>query len=227
MPARWFGACVLLFCAAAWGQSGTTPKGAAGDYPVQGKAGELALGAEYLVHSVSSGQQTFVAPDYLVVQVAVYPPKGQPVEISAGQFRLRINGKKGTLYPQAPGFVAASLKYPDWEYRPTLEAGAGIGGGGVTIGRPNPVERFPGDRRPTEGSAPPPPQVPAQVPGGVEKQPAQTAAEAVVDAALPEGRATGPVSGHLYFPYKGKLKSIKSLELIFEQGERQTVLKLR
>lgn len=226
MPISRLGACVGLFCALAWGQSGTSPKASAGDYPVQAKAGEVALGAEYLVHSISSSQQTFVAPDFLVFEVAVFPPKGQSVEISTGQFRLRINGKKQVLYAQSPGFVAASLKYPDWEYRPTLEAGAGVGGGGVTIGRPNPVERFPGDRRPTEGRTPAPPQVPAQTPGGVEKQPVQMAEEAVVNSALPEGRTTGPVSGHLYFPYKGKLKSIKSLELIFEQGERETVLKV-
>ena len=71
-----------------------------------------------------------------------------------------------------------------------------------------------------------PPGAPDQNPAGVEKPASLTAEEAVVDAALPEGRATGPVGGHLYFPYTGKVKSLKSLELIYQHGERQTILRL-
>jgi hypothetical protein len=71
-----------------------------------------------------------------------------------------------------------------------------------------------------------PPGAPDQNPAGLEREENLTAPEAVVDAALPEGRATGPVSGHLYFPYRGKVKSLKSLELIFQLGGKQTVLRL-
>jgi hypothetical protein len=186
-------------------------------------AGDLGLGAEYLVHSFSAGRQTFVAPRYLVVEVAVLPAKGQAVELGAGQFLLRINGKpKDVLQSEAPAFVAASLKYPDWEGSRGLQTEVGLGP--VTIGRPPTVGRFPGDSREPQPRMPP--GAPDQNPAGLEREENLTAPEAVVDAALPEGRATGPVSGHLYFPYRGKVKSLKSLELIFQLGGKQTVLRL-
>jgi hypothetical protein len=188
---------------------------------VHAEAGKLALGAEYLVHSVSSGRQTFVVPKHLVVEVAVFPAKGQAVELAAGQFSLRINGKtKDVLRPETPGFVAASLKYPDWEGSRGLEVGLGP----VTIGRPTTVGRFPGDNR--EPRPRTPPRAPDQNPAGLQKEASLTAEETVVDAALPEGRAAGPVSGHLYFPYRGKVKSLKSLELIFQHGDEQSILRL-
>lgn len=47
--------------------------------------------------------------------------------------------------------------------------------------------------------------------------------ELVVQTALPEGSRRGPVSGYLYFAYKGKTASIKTLELLYEDA----VLRLR
>ncbi len=218
--------CALVLCSAAWAQSGTQPKATVKEYPVQGKAGEVALGAEYLVHSFSSQGQTFFAEDYLVVEVAAYPPKGGQVELSTGQFMLRINGKKGLLFPDPAGIVAGSLKYSDWEYPRTVQADAGVGPADVILGRPTPEPRFPGDRRESQRRGPPVTRAPAQVPGGMEKQQAQTAAEAAVESALPQSAYAGAVGGHLYFRYKGKTKSLKKLELIYRQGDQETVLPL-
>jgi hypothetical protein len=219
-------ACFLASCAAAWCQAGVPPKNAAADYPAHAQAGEVAIGAEYLVHSFSYGGQTFFAPDYLVVEVAVFPAKDKEIELSAASFALRMNGKKGAMFPEPAGFVAASLKYPDWEYRRTLEAGAGAGNTDVILGRPEPVPRFPGDRREQERRGPQRPRAPAEVSSGVEKQETPAPAEAVVESALPEGPRSKPAAGHLYFRYKGKTKSIKSLELLYRQGERWAALKL-
>jgi len=127
--------------------------------------------------------------------------------VSTSQFTLQVNGKKQMLYPQAVEFVAASLKYPDWETRPRLEAGAGP----VIFGRPQPVERFPGD--PQARRLPPPPRPPDANPSGQEPQQPVSADEIVRQTALPEGEWRGPVSGYLYFAYKGKTKNIKSLAL--------------
>jgi hypothetical protein len=218
---RRIGVAVLLSCSALWGQHGTPTKGSPAEYPVHVTAGELALGAEYLVHSVSSGGQTFVVPKHLVVEVAVFPAKGRAVELASGQFSLRINGKKkDVLHPEAPAFVAASLKYADWEGSRGLEVGLGP----ITIGRPTTVGRFPGDNREPQPRTPP--RAPDQNPAGVQKEASLTAEETVVDAALPEDRAAGPVSGHLYFPYRGKVKSLKSLELIYQHGDEQSILRL-
>jgi hypothetical protein len=216
---------VLLLAALARGQNGTTPKASPADYPVQAKIGELVVAAEYLVHSVSSAGQTFIVPDYLVVDVAVYPPKAHPVDLAAGQFSVRLNGKpKDVLYPEAAAFVAASLKHPDWEQQRGLEGGIGVGGVGVSIPGSPPAGRFPGDgREPPDRT---PPQAPDRNSAGAQEQPRATAEEAVVNSALPEDRFKGPVSGHLYFAYRGKLRKLKSLELVYRHGGGETVLRL-
>ncbi len=45
----------------------------------------------------------------------------------------------------------------------------------------------------------------------------------MIRTALPEGSFKGPVSGFLYFPWKGKPKSIKKLDLLYDDA----VLELR
>lgn len=202
----------LLLCGAAFAQSsGTKPKPKPEDYPARARIGDLVIAAEYLVHTLPAAKQSFIVPDYLVIEIAVYPPRGQTVQISSGMFTLRINGKKSELYAQAPGMVAASLKYSDWERRPSLEAGAGP----VILGRRDPVGRFPGDQRDPETQRPPRPQVPDQTPGGVEREGTQTADQAAIETAFPDGPTGGPVSGYLYFAFRKKPASIKSLELIY------------
>src|SRR5208283_1273660 len=81
-------------------QYGTTPKTSAQDYPAQAKLQELSIGAEYLVHSFSSGRQMFIAKDYLVVEVALFPAKGQNLLVNTAHFSLRVNGRKPALPPQ-------------------------------------------------------------------------------------------------------------------------------
>ncbi len=211
----------------AQGPYGTTPKPRAADYPSHAQASGVWLGTEYLVRSIPVRNRTLVTQDYLVVEVALYPLPGQPLVVSDGQFTLRVNGKKQVLHAQAPGFVAAALKYPDWERRPSLVGYGGIGDAGVTIGRPEPVERFPGDNRPTRTRLPTPPRAPTpEDPSGLPKEEVLPPDQLVVEAALPGGAAKGPVSGYLYFAHKGKTKSIKSLELLYEGPAGKATLRL-
>jgi hypothetical protein len=225
MSAIWRSAAiVLVWAAAGLAQHGTTPRPAAEGYAVRVEAGPSTVAAGYLVHTVSSGGQSFLVPDHLVVEVAVYPAKGQRPVFSSGLFTLRINGKKEELFPQTPGMVAASLKYSDWERRSTTEVSVGAGDGGIILGRPHPAERFPGDRRPAEtGGQSPRVETRRTDQSG---EPALEVAEAVQEWAFPDGECAGPVSGFLYFAWKGKPKSIRSLELILHRGEERTILKL-
>jgi hypothetical protein len=117
--------------------------------------------------------------------------------------------------------VSASLKYSDWESPRGFEAGAGP----LIFGRRQPEARFPGDRRPTEDRLPQPPRAPESTPGGVEREEPQNAPDAAVENAFPDGHTSGPTSGYLYFAFKGKAKSIKSLELICRRGEQQTQIR--
>jgi hypothetical protein len=207
----------------AQGTAGTKPKPAASDYPVHAKTAEMDIGVEYMVRSFGA-DQILLADDFLVVEVAVYPGLRSGVQIDTRKFTLRINGKKQVLFPQSAGMVAASLKYPDWQRKPQMTLGGGMGDRGIILGQPQGQPRFPGDRR-TEPRLPAPPQT-STGDSPVEKEPMDIN-ELVQKVALPEGLARFPVSGYLFFPYGGKLKSLKSVELLIEGDSEPLVLRLK
>jgi hypothetical protein len=124
---RWMAITALLSAACPVLGQGTKPRPKAADYLAHAEAGPLSLGVEYLIHSLTGREQTLWRGLPGSGSGALRP--GERIEVSQGHFALRINGRKEPIPPQAPPFVAASLKYPDWEMRPTLEAGAGIDGG--------------------------------------------------------------------------------------------------
>jgi hypothetical protein len=162
----------------------------------------------------------FLAKDYLVVEVALYPASGESLLVSSGQFSLRVNGRKQALGPRAPETVANSLKYPDRDNSPHTVASVGP----VIFGQPQPAERFPGD--PNARTGPPLPRAPEDNPSGLDKEPPVKPEELVVQAALPDGEHHGPASGFLYFPYRGKPGRIRSLELVFAGPGGSTALPL-
>src|ERR1700733_2450745 len=92
----------LALAAALPAQYGTTPKPRAEDYPRHAAAEGLSIGADYTIHSFSGGREMFIAQDYLVVEVALFPEKGKTLAVNARQFTLRLNHKKDALAPQAP-----------------------------------------------------------------------------------------------------------------------------
>jgi hypothetical protein len=190
------------------------PRSKPADYPVHARVAGNEIGVEYLVRSIPTEKGVYFSKDYLVIEVAVFATSKTAVTISADQFRLRLN-KKNELVPQSPGFVAASLKYPDWEERPGATATAGAGNATINIGGRAPTSRFPGDER---GSRPwPTPPVPTDPSGGtVDREPPPSIDTLIAKAALPEGPAASLVKGCLFFPYVKKTTAIKSLELIFD-----------
>jgi hypothetical protein len=218
-------AVVLALVSATWLSASVKEK--ATDYPVHADVGTVSIGAEYLVHSIPAHSQTFFAPDYLVVDVAVFPGRHEPVEIGNNTFTLRINGRKEIIFRDTPGFVAASLTYPDWEQHRRTEVQAGVGDAGVTIGRPPVVGRFPGDPMPGQTRLPPAPKAPTpEDQQGIGQEQPQSADEALVQVALPDGPAGRPVAGYIFFHYRGKAKSIKSVDLVYEGMQGSVTLKL-
>ena len=190
------------------------PRSKATDYPAHIALTEMEIGAEYLVHSIPGEKGGYFAKEYLVVEVAIFPTTKSGLKISSGRFTLRIN-KKSTLSAQSAGMVAAALKYADWEQRPQMTATAGP----LIYGAPQ-GGRFPGD--PTT-PRPLPNPVPSQTgSGNVDKQSDLPIEEAISRAALPEGVITEHVKGCLFFHFEGKLKSIKSLDLIYETGNNSS-----
>ncbi|MBM3756988.1 MAG: hypothetical protein FJW38_23770 [Acidobacteria bacterium] len=182
------------------------------DYKVSAVAGPHTIAADFLGHTIPAPESTFVTNDYIVIELAVFPAARSDYRFDSGKLTLRVNGKKPEMLPQAPGFVAAALKYPSWEQRPRIEATGGIGNAGVILGR-DPAARFPGDRR-----APmPPPGMPPKQPGGVEveKREMLRPEEWVTKLAWEDRPVKGPSAGLLYFPFRGKLDKIKKLELLY------------
>jgi hypothetical protein len=213
---RW----IILFAltTSAMGQ-GTEPKPKPEDYEVHAQTKNAAIGAEYMVHSFSGDGRTFIAKNFLVVEVALYPPKGQSIKIDEGAFALRIDGKK-TIAAAPATMVASALAHPDFNNGPTAELGGSMGNTGVILGRPTPstIPQAPTPRSPRPPGAPDPGS-----PGGIEPERRATAEEVVVQTALPQGEHNGPASGFLYFPYNKKAGSIKSVELAYQDA----ILKLR
>ena len=191
---------------------GSTPKASAEDYPVHVKSGLNQIGAEYMVHSYSAGEQMFLAENYLVVEVAFYPPKGETVGVETSKFTLSVNGKK-PIPVQNPSMVAASIKQREARRTRNPLGGIGLGGIGGGMGGPRTQSPFPGGPDPNRMPQPP------RAPTGDSNTPAKdtpNSEEVLMNTALPEGPHKGPVSGFIYFPWSGKASSIKSLELNYD-----------
>jgi hypothetical protein len=189
------------------------PRSKAADYPAHVALPGMELAAEYLLHSIPTAKGFYVSRDYLVIDVGVFPAAKERITISSGQFRLRINHQTLELPPDSPGTVAADVQYPDWEQHPTATAQAGP----VILGAPPTVGRFPGDRRESPPISPPVPEQPD--PTGMGKEPPKTIDQLIALAALPEGSSNKPLKGCLFFRFRGKTKSIKSLELVYDAGD--------
>lgn len=193
--------------------AGDAPRSKASDYPVHATGPGFEIGAEYLVHSIPSDTGYLFTKDYLVVEVAIFP--SQIIHISSGQFSLRVNHGK-SFAPDSAGAVAGAIKYPDWEQHPVLTAQAGP----IVVGPPE-TGRFPGDQR---GN--PIPQPVPDPPSGLEKAPSKTVDEILTAAAMPEGRIDRPARGCLFFRFRGKTKSIRSLELEYDSGDANSKVKI-
>lgn len=204
---RW----ILLACftALAFAQ-GTEPKPKAADYEVHGQSGDVGIGAEYMVHSFSGEGQTFIAEKYLIVEVALYPPKDGTMLVNNSAFALRIDGKKPALAPMSAEAFGTAMS------RSSSQSGSG--GSGTILGLPIPGRGGVGGAGGPLPRKPPPPSA-----GGGRSQQEVRAEDIAVRSALPEGEFKQPVSGFLYFQYRGKPSSIKSLELVYDRA----VLKLR
>jgi hypothetical protein len=212
---------LLICCAGVMLGQGTDPKPKPEDYEVHAQARDAAVGAEYMVHSYSLGEQTFIAKDYLVVEVALYPPKGATITVNDADFSLRINGGKQVLQPEQPAMVVAREHHPEWQQPTGLQHQVGVGAGNVEVIEGGPAQNpnpFPNSRPP----AIPPPVMKPSDDTGLHKPPVNPDV-VLQQTALLEGPRHTPVSGFLYFPYRGKTSSIKSLELVYEDAE----LKLR
>jgi hypothetical protein len=176
--------------------TGLPPRAAPGDYQAQAKAGTVTIAAEFKGHAVPTPDKTLTTEDFVVVELGLFGPPDARLRLSIEDFSLRINGKKAPLPSQPFGLVTKNLKDPDWvppeSSAPKSKGGFGGGGGGAA------------------GQNDPPP-APPKVPIELQRAMAQRTQK----AALPEGDRALPQAGLIFFQYRGKADSIKSIELVY------------
>jgi hypothetical protein len=186
---------------------GLPPRAAPTDYQAQGKAGEITIAAEFAGHSVPTPEGPLSDEEYVVVEAAFFGPAGTKLQLTEGDFSLRINGNKKAQPSDPYGLVASTVKDPEWE-PPEKHDGnktsfGSAGSGGVAA---------------DNGSPPTPSKVPFEIQRKLSLR--------VRKVSMPVGDRTLPEAGLLYFKYRGKEKGIHSLELIYSGAAGQATIPL-
>jgi len=127
------------------------------------------------------------------------------LQLSRGDFNLRINDRKAPLVSQPFELVARSLKDPSWvpPDEGKEKSKGGLTSGGQDAGSP----------------PPPPPKMPVPLQLAMEQK--------VQKATLLQGDRVLPQAGLLFFEYRGKVKNIRSVELIYDGPAGKATLELQ
>ena len=183
---------------------GMPPRAAPADYQAHTQAGALTLAADFVRHSVPTPEATYSTEDFVIVEAGLFGPGEARLKLAIGDFSLRINGKKMASPSQPYGLSFSSLKDPEWEPpskpkadKPTLNAG-----GGQPDDSFKPIVRMPIELK-------------------------RTMQQRVQRASMPEGDRALPAAGLLFFEYRGKPESIRSLELIYAGPAGKATLALQ
>lgn len=205
-------AIVFFVSAALAGPKGTVPRSSAARYPMHAQHDSISLGAKLLTRE--EARKTFISDVNsccTVMEIAIYPDKANPLNLSLDDFILRARNAEGATKPSTAKLAAASIQknaksgtdvavYPSsgigYEsgtvYDPNTGTSRRAGGlytqtgVGVAIGSPN-------------------------GPGVSDKD--RTVMETELsEKGLPEGAASAPVSGYVYFPVALKKKVDYQLE---------------
>lgn len=203
---------------------GTVPRASAENYPAHTMRDGTAIGAILLTNE--QARKAFASNMdrcCVAVEVAFYPQKGNPVNISMDDFVLRVGGSDLATKPSTPEVLAAKLQKKaaptssghDVVVSPTAGVGYESGGYDPVTGtrRPGGVITSSGVGVGIGGSQPP-------APGSTDRD-RRTMELELSEKALPEGAASMPVSGYLYFslPSKKDKKSSHQLEYMLN-GEK-------
>ncbi len=164
------------------------------DYQAKVQVGAITIAGDFVGHAVPTAQGPLSTEDYVVIEIAFFGPPEARLKLTWEDFSVRINGKKMATPGHQFGLVLKSLKDPEW-IPPTTEGkeskGSINGGGGGAQGDPKPL----------------PPKMPFPLRRAMEQK--------VQKASLAEGDRPLPQAGLIFFPYRGKDTSIRTVELIY------------
>lgn len=208
------------------GPKGAAPRTAASRYPAHATGSGIGVGAVRLTpEQVRRAFASDPSRCCMVVEVAVYPESGKPLEISLNDFTLRVAGTETAARPSSAKTLAALLQKTAASQRNVTvypQVGVGYESGPRTC---DPVS---GERR--GGGV----HVSTGVGVGIgDASPGSTDRDREVmeleldEKGLPEGPATAPVAGYLYFPLQVKKKNVTWQLEYTGRGSRLVLLVLR
>jgi hypothetical protein len=189
---------------AASGPRGTVPKAAANRYPSHAEQDSFSVGAALLTSD--EVRKTFVSEVNrccVVVEVALYPAKDKPQSVSLDDFSVRVLGSETAVKPSSAKVVAARIQKSAESQRDiTVSPSAGVGYESSTYGGHATYKAV--------GVA-----VGISEPGshsGSSERDRDTMQTELGEKGLPEGTASVPVAGYLYFPLTKKKNTPLQLE---------------
>ena len=216
-------AACLLGDAAAVGQStqakGIAPRAASDQYPAHAQRETVAIGVILLTaEEAHKAFVSYVNDCCLVVELGLYPRKDKPLDVSIEDFTLRVVGTTTTAKPLSARAVAASIqKKNDSQHDVTVESSVGVGYERGTYIDPVTGQPQRGHGVTTSGGV----GVgidPAGHPSSVANHEREAIETELKGKGLPEGSASLPVAGYLYFPIPKKKKDAKlALEYMIEE----------
>ena len=191
----------LTFCGAMLhGRDGLPARADADRYPGKATAASTVVAAEVMDPEVVRSEfATSLTPRYYVLEVALYPAKGQPVNVDLLDFGLKVDGR--LVRPATSKTIAAmnqkkaNARRNDITLWPSVGMTTGSWGTGTNVG----VGVGMGGGAPGPGST------------DRDRHVMQTELD---DRALPEGGFEKPVAGYVYFP-AGR-EQAKQVELVYQ-----------
>jgi len=188
---------ILTLPLLAGGPKGTVPRSAASRYTAYAEADRASIGAVLLTpRDVHKAFSTDLTRCCLVVEVALYPGKDKPLDVSPDDFILRLAGTDTAVKPSSARVLAAQLQKKNANsvgVNPLTE---------VHVGYESGIDPMTGQRVHGVDTG-------VGVGVGVGRDPAAAPASTIRDRdvmeleldekALPEKTAPAPVAGYLYF----------------------------
>jgi len=205
------GLALMTGASVAAGPRGTVPKAGANHYAAHAEKGGVSVGATML--TADEARKVLVSEVNrccVVVEVALYPVKWKPQAVSLDDFAVRVVGSETALKPSSAKVVAASIqKSAESQRDVTVSPSVGVGYESGPYGGHGNYK--------TVGVA-----VEVSEPGahsGSSERDRDTMQTELSEKGLPEGAASAPVAGYVYFSLTKKKNTTLQLECMLN-GEK-------
>ena len=191
------------------GRSATVPRSSAEKYHVHAAQGDVSIGAELLTaKEVSKEFAADVNGCCLVVQVAVYPGKDVPLNLSLDDFTLTVDGTFTPIRPQSATVLSAKLQNKNGSNGGLVaSARAGVANESVTYNDAETGQKEHAHTVTTSAGA----ALGADdgAPAAIAERDRELIERELTDKGLPQTDVAVPVSGYLYFELPKQKKGTK------------------